>query len=242
MKPRDPRRILHGSTLQRTDSSMEKQTKVNDPSTLGTLTMKGKAEDLETPPQLDPRQNISQNGTSKMKISGELLSGKTPDFSTQFTKNLKSIADMVVVSQQLGNPPASMHSVQLKTERDVKHNPSNPNAQDEDVSVSAASVTAAAGPTRSMNSWGDVEHLFEGYDDIQRVAIQRERVRRLEEQNKMFASQKLSLVLDIDHTLLNSAKVSLSSFWFDYFSYIFSKVFVSIVFSLMRLNPATRRY
>lgn len=206
MKPRDPRRILHGSTLQRTDSSMEKQTKVNDPSTLGTLTMKGKAEDLETPPQLDPRQNISQNGTSKMKISGELLSGKTPDFSTQFTKNLKSIADMVVVSQQLGNPPASMHSVQLKTERDVKHNPSNPNAQDEDVSVSAASVTAAAGPTRSMNSWGDVEHLFEGYDDIQRVAIQRERVRRLEEQNKMFASQKLSLVLDIDHTLLNSAK------------------------------------
>ncbi|CAL9235405.1 unnamed protein product [Arabidopsis halleri] len=206
MKPRDPRRILHGGTLQRTDSSMEKRSKVNDSSTLGTLTMKGKTEDLESPSQLVPRQNISQNGTSKMKISGELLSGKTPDFSTQFTKNLKNIADMDVESQQVGDPPASMHSVQLKTERDVKQNPSNPSDQEEDMSVSAASVTAAAGPTRSMNSWGDVEHLFEGYDDTQRVAIQRERVRRLEEQKKMFASQKLSLVLDIDHTLLNSAK------------------------------------
>ncbi|XP_010469458.1 PREDICTED: RNA polymerase II C-terminal domain phosphatase-like 3 [Camelina sativa] len=202
MKPRDPRRILHGSTLQRTDSLVEKQSKVNESSTMGTFTIKGKKEDLETPSQLVPRQNISQNGTGKMKISG----GKTPDFSTQFTKNLKNIADMVVVSQQVGNPPETTQSVELKTERDVKHNPSNPNGQEEGVTVSPTSVTAAAGPTLSMNSWGDVEHLFEGYDDMERVAIQRERVRRLEEQKKMFASQKLSLVLDIDHTLLNSAK------------------------------------
>lgn len=214
MKPRDPRRILHGSTLQtlqRTDSSMEKQSKVNDSPSLGTLAMKGKTEELETPSQLAPRQNISQNGTSKMKISGELLSGKTPDISTQFTKNLKNIADMVVVSQ-VSNPPAVPHSVELKMDTDFKHNPSNLNDQEEGVSVSAASVTAAAGPTRSMNCWGDVEHLFEGYDDMQRVAIQKERARRLEEQKKMFASQKLSLVLDLDHTLLNSAKVSLSPF------------------------------
>ncbi|XP_023639492.1 RNA polymerase II C-terminal domain phosphatase-like 3 isoform X2 [Capsella rubella] len=202
MKPRDPRRILHGSTLQRTDSLLEKQSKVNDSSTRGTLTINGMKEDLETPSQLVPRQIINQNGSSKMKVLG----GKTPDFSTQFTKNLKNIADMVVVSQQVGNPPTTTHSVEPKTDRDVKHNPSNPNGQEVGVSVSSASVTAAAGPTRLMNSWGDVEHLFEGYDDMQRVAIQRERVRRLEEQNKMFASQKLSLVLDIDHTLLNSAK------------------------------------
>ncbi|KAL1206182.1 RNA polymerase II C-terminal domain phosphatase-like 3 [Cardamine amara subsp. amara] len=201
MKARDPRRFLHGSSLQRTDSLVEKQSKVNDSLSLGTLAKKGKTEQLETPSQqLVPRQTISQNDTNKMKISGELVSGKTPDFSTQFTKNLKSIADMVVVSQQVSNP------VEVKTERDVKHNPSNGNDQEEGVSVSAASVTAAAGPTRSVNSWGDVEHLFEGYDDVQRVAIQKERLRRLEEQKKMFASKKLSLVLDIDHTLLNSAK------------------------------------
>ncbi|KAL0722266.1 hypothetical protein Bca4012_036865 [Brassica carinata] len=188
MKPRDPRRILFGSTLQRTDSSVEKQSKVNESSTL-----KGKTEVLETPSQLVPRQSISQNGTSKMRITSEPISGKTPDISAHFTKNMK---DMSVVSQQVGKPLAIAHSVDLKTDKD----------QEESVSVSAASVTAAAGPTRSMNSWGDVEHLFEGYDDKQRVAIQKERTRRLEEQKKMFGSQKLSLVLDLDHTLLNSAK------------------------------------
>uniref|UniRef100_A0A1J3J290 protein-serine/threonine phosphatase n=1 Tax=Noccaea caerulescens TaxID=107243 RepID=A0A1J3J290_NOCCA len=202
MKPRDPRRILHGSTLQRTDCSLEKQSKVNDSPTPGTLSVKGKTEESETPSQLVPRQNISQNGTSKMKISGELLGGKTSDISTQFTKNLKNIADMVAVSQQAANPAATSHSVELKTDKDVKYSSSNSNDQEEGLSVSAA----PAGPTRSMNSWGDVEHLFEGYDDTQRVAIQRERSRRLEEQNKMFATKKLSLVLDLDHTLLNSAK------------------------------------
>ncbi|KAF8110255.1 hypothetical protein N665_0086s0091 [Sinapis alba] len=188
MKPRDPRRILFGSTPQRTDSLVEKQSKVNDFSTL-----KGKTEVLETPSQLVPRKNISQNGTSKMRITSEPISGKTPDISAHFSKNMK---DMVVVSQQAGKPLAIAHSVDLKTDKD----------QEGSVSVSAASVTAAAAPIRSMNSWGDVEHLFEGYDDKQRVAIQKERTRRLEEQKKMFGSQKLSLVLDLDHTLLNSAK------------------------------------
>ncbi|CAN7009963.1 hypothetical protein Bca4012_029646 [Brassica carinata] len=187
MKPRDPRRILLGSTLQRTDSVAEKQSKLNDSSTL-----KGKTEVLETPPQLVPRQSISLNGTSNMRVSGEPVRGKTPDF----TKNLKNVADMSVLSQQVGNSLATTHVADLKTDKD----------QEENASVSAASVTAAAGPTRSMNSWGDVEHLFEGYDDKQRVAIQKERTRRLEEQKKMFGSKKLSLVLDLDHTLLNSAK------------------------------------
>ncbi|KAF2603113.1 hypothetical protein F2Q70_00025181 [Brassica cretica] len=187
MKPRDPRRILLGSTLQRTDSVAEKQSKLNDSSTL-----KGKTEVLETPSQLVPRQSISLNGTSNMRVSGEPVRGKTPDF----TKNLKNVADMSVLSQQVGNPLATTHAADLKTDKD----------QEESASVSAASVTAAAGPTRSMNSWGDVEHLFEGYDDKQRVAIQKERTRRLEEQKKMFGSKKLSLVLDLDHTLLNSAK------------------------------------
>ncbi|CAH8389379.1 unnamed protein product [Eruca vesicaria subsp. sativa] len=190
MKPRDPRRILLGGTLQRTDSLVEKQSKVNDSSTL-----KGKTEVLETPSQPAPRQSISLNGTSKMRISGEPVSGKTPDIPAHLPKNLKNVADMVV-SQQVGKPLAITHSADLKTDK----------VQEEGVSVSAAVVAAAAGPTRSMNSWGDVEHLFEGYDDTQRVAIQKERTRRLEEQKKMFGSQKLSLVLDLDHTLLNSAK------------------------------------
>ncbi|KAJ4891561.1 RNA polymerase II C-terminal domain phosphatase-like 3 [Raphanus sativus] len=131
------------------------------------LSLKGKTEVLENTFQLVPRQNISLNGTSNMRMSGEPVRGKTPDISAHFTK--KNVTD---------KPLAITHSVDLKTDKD----------QEENVSVSAASVTAAAGPTRSMNSWGDVEHLFEGYDDKQRVLSKRENSKIL------------------DHTLLNSAK------------------------------------
>jgi RNA polymerase II C-terminal domain phosphatase-like 3/4 len=75
----------------------------------------------------------------------------------------------------------------------------------------ASSPEVVAASSHSQNTWKDVEHLFEGYDDQQKAAIQRERARRLEEQKKMFAARKLCLVLDLDHTLLNSAKAILSS-------------------------------
>ncbi|KAJ6705176.1 RNA polymerase II C-TERMINAL DOMAIN PHOSPHATASE-LIKE 3 [Salix purpurea] len=77
------------------------------------------------------------------------------------------------------------------------------------VSVSHTSTTQPFGSQNvasQPNTWEDVEHLFEGYDDQQKAAIQRERARRIEEQKKMFAARKLCLVLDLDHTLLNSAK------------------------------------
>lgn len=51
------------------------------------------------------------------------------------------------------------------------------------------------------------DHLFEGLNEKQRTAIQQE-TRRIKEQNKMFNARKLSLVLDLDHTLLNSAMFS----------------------------------
>ncbi|RHN64231.1 putative protein-serine/threonine phosphatase [Medicago truncatula] len=71
----------------------------------------------------------------------------------------------------------------------------------------SAHETCASGSCQPHNTWAaNVEHLLEGYDAQQKAVIQRERARRLEEQNKMFAARKLCLVLDIDHTLLNSAK------------------------------------
>ncbi|KAM0863617.1 hypothetical protein ACQ4PT_044476 [Festuca glaucescens] len=48
--------------------------------------------------------------------------------------------------------------------------------------------------------------LLNGYDDQQKALIQKERARRIMEQHKMFSARKLCLVLDLDHTLLNSAK------------------------------------
>jgi RNA polymerase II C-terminal domain phosphatase-like 3/4 len=73
----------------------------------------------------------------------------------------------------------------------------------------ASSPEVVAASSLSQNTWEDVEHLFEGYDDQQKAAIQRERARRIEEQKKLFAARKLCLVLDLDHTLLNSAKAIL---------------------------------
>jgi len=58
-----------------------------------------------------------------------------------------------------------------------------------------------------VSPWGDVDHLLDGYDDQQKALIQKERARRITEQQKMFSARKLCLVLDLDHTLLNSAKV-----------------------------------
>jgi RNA polymerase II C-terminal domain phosphatase-like 3/4 len=72
-------------------------------------------------------------------------------------------------------------------------------------------------PSESGSPWGNVEYLLDGYNDDQKAAIQRERARRIAEQNKMFAAKKLCLVLDLDHTLLNSAKVYISGSLFSLF-------------------------
>jgi RNA polymerase II C-terminal domain phosphatase-like 3/4 len=77
-------------------------------------------------------------------------------------------------------------------------------------------------PSESGSPWGNVEYLLDGYNDKQKAAIQRERGRRIAEQNKMFAAKKLCLVLDLDHTLLNSAKV-----------YIFGSLSLSLLPSLL---------
>ena len=59
-----------------------------------------------------------------------------------------------------------------------------------------------------MNPCGDVNHLLEELSEEQQIAIQQERARKIDEQNKMFSAKKLCLLLDLDHTLLNAAKVS----------------------------------
>ncbi|XP_047309024.1 RNA polymerase II C-terminal domain phosphatase-like 3 isoform X1 [Impatiens glandulifera] len=48
--------------------------------------------------------------------------------------------------------------------------------------------------------------LLEGFSQQQIAAIQKERMKRIEEQKKLFSVRKLCLVLDLDHTILNSAR------------------------------------
>uniref|UniRef100_A0A0A9CV19 RNA polymerase II C-terminal domain phosphatase-like n=1 Tax=Arundo donax TaxID=35708 RepID=A0A0A9CV19_ARUDO len=73
-----------------------------------------------------------------------------------------------------------------------------------------AATNAAPAPAlealQPVDPWGDVDHLLDGYDDQQKALIQKERARRISEQQNLFSAQKLCLVLDLDHTLLNSAK------------------------------------
>ncbi|MCO5577449.1 hypothetical protein L7F22_031281 [Adiantum nelumboides] len=56
------------------------------------------------------------------------------------------------------------------------------------------------------DSWANMH--FEELADQEREAIRMERARRIDEQKQMLNSRKLCLVLDLDHTLLNSAKFS----------------------------------
>lgn len=59
--------------------------------------------------------------------------------------------------------------------------------------------------SEGFKCWENLE-VFEGLDEEEREAVYQERARRIEEQNRMLNARKLCLVLDLDHTLLNSAK------------------------------------
>ncbi|KAG2706482.1 hypothetical protein I3760_05G104700 [Carya illinoinensis] len=196
MKPRDPRRILHGNSLHKHPSSGHEHIKIIVPPTSST---QGSKDNLNAQ---------KQEGEADAKsVHSQLVA--PPDIARQFTKNLKNIADIISVSQASTTPIISQNmsseTVQVKSDKaDVKVVASN--SEDQRSSTSTALEVGAAIASRSENVWGDVEHLFEGYDDQQKAAIQRERARRIEEQKKMFAAHKLCLVLDLDHTLLNSAK------------------------------------
>lgn len=188
MKPRDPRRILHGNTLQRNGSLGSEQLAGGVPTSRA---------QVEVP--ADKRVVASQSVVA-------------PDITQQFTKNLKNVADIMSVSQALPclpvvSPNHVSQPIQTSSGLEAKSMGSNNPEQQTGNGPMVDAVSSV--PLQSQNSWGDVEHLFEGYDDKQKAAIQRERARRIEEQKKMFASCKLCLVLDLDHTLLNSAKVLL---------------------------------
>ncbi|KAM0002851.1 putative protein-serine/threonine phosphatase [Helianthus debilis subsp. tardiflorus] len=180
MKPRDPRRALHNKSLQKQESV----TKLS--------TVDGTKGIIK---QADPR------------VSSQPISA--PDITRQFTKNLKNIADIVSTSvsssvQMPSSQPAQVHPSFVN----IKAPPSHPVRLQNGNGPASEEVASGQGPSQPQNTWGDVEQFFGRFDDQQRAAIQRERSKRMTEQKKMFADRKLCLVLDLDHTLLNSAKFS----------------------------------
>ncbi|KAE8023769.1 hypothetical protein FH972_009433 [Carpinus fangiana] len=197
MKPRDPRRILHGNALHKGPSLGNEQLKNILPPTSSTQGSKD---------NLSAQKQEGQADTKSVPSQSVIV----PDIARQFTKNLKNIANIMSISQASSTLPIisqniSSEAVQVKSDK-VDKKAAGSNSEDQQSGTSSAPEVGATIACRSQNAWGDVEHLFEGYDDQQKAAIQRERARRIEEQKKMFAAHKLCLVLDLDHTLLNSAK------------------------------------
>ncbi|OIW17296.1 hypothetical protein TanjilG_22408 [Lupinus angustifolius] len=196
MKPRDPRRFLHRGTIPKSGILASEQSKEvviptsNTPDT----------GDNVSAPKLEVRAD------TKLTASQSIA---PPDIAGPFTRNLKNIANTISVTQQSSNnAPATQtfSSAPALTSDRVEQKPVVSSSQNLQASIGSAPETCASVSSTPQSSWGDVEHLFDGYDEKQKAAIQRERARRIEEQNKMFAARKLCLVLDLDHTLLNSAK------------------------------------
>lgn len=190
MKPRDPRRVLHGNSLQKFGSSGNDQLKGIVPTTPNTEGSR------------DIPNGHKQEGQGDSKVA--LLETLLPDIGRQFTNNLKNIADIMSVP----SPPTSQNSSSkpIKMDRMDTNAVGSSSVDSKHVTTAVTQAVDMAAPSRSQGTWGDLEHLIESYDDKQKAAIQRERARRIEEQKKMFAARKLCLVLDLDHTLLNSAK------------------------------------
>ncbi|KAI9125474.1 hypothetical protein K1719_002892 [Acacia pycnantha] len=197
MKPRDPRRILHGNALQKSGSVGGEQFKA-------------------IVPPASNMQGIGDNGNAPRPeglADTKLVPSQTispPDIARQFTRNLKSLADIMSVSQTPSSHSAisqsfSSASRPLESDR-VEQKSVVSNSENLRTCPGSAAEVDVVGSSQPPCTWADVEHLFVGFDEQQKAAIQRERARRIEEQKKMFAARKLCLVLDLDHTLLNSAK------------------------------------
>ncbi|CAN0838383.1 RNA polymerase II C-terminal domain phosphatase-like 3 [Linum grandiflorum] len=194
MKSRDPRRALHNNAVQRTGN-------------MGSEELKASVAPTSTSPVVKDEKIVQKQEVRPELKESPSQSLLPPDISLPFTKSLKNIASIVSDSQVSTTVPhASQHlpgqSVQTKT------NKVEANASEERVGTAASSAQVGVVAPRSQNTWGDVKHLFDGFDDKQKAAIQKERSRRIQEQKKMFSANKLCLVLDLDHTLLNSAKFS----------------------------------
>ncbi|CAM0873776.1 unnamed protein product [Alopecurus aequalis] len=192
MKPRDPRRVLHNNTAQKNDTTTTEQAKSNgialpdfQDSKDNLINCEQLAEHFRT--SVSPSQPFSLSNTSGQSI----MNTNTVDS----VSNSQLAASSLVTSQKTS----------------VSINRADPRlAARENDSNADAATTGAPGTTLSAatpaNQWGDLDDLLNGYDDQQKALIQKERARRIMEQHKMFSVRKLCLVLDLDHTLLNSAK------------------------------------
>ncbi|KAL6890193.1 hypothetical protein ACP4OV_008956 [Aristida adscensionis] len=180
MKPRDPRRILHNNMAQKNGTPGSEQAKTNGTVQLEFQGSKDHSMNREQPEQ---QQTSSLPSLPMPNVARTFTNTKTVDA----VSNSQLAATALTPAQQ---NPGSMNRGDPRLAAG-QNGPNTDNAPD-------------VGPP--ANPWGSVDHLLDGYDDQQKALIQKERARRIMEQHNMFSARKLCLVLDLDHTLLNSAK------------------------------------
>ncbi|KQJ88441.1 RNA polymerase II C-terminal domain phosphatase-like 3 [Brachypodium distachyon] len=192
MKPRDPRRILHNNTSPKNDTTNSEQARsngivlpVSQDSKDNMINREQQAEQLQTGAL--PSQPVSLSNIARP--------------STMSASMVDPVSNSQLAASSLMAPQQTSGSINRADPR-LAPGQNDPNA-DAATNASPATTLGAAPPA---NQWGDLDDLLSGYDDQQKALIQKERARRIMEQQKMFSARKLCLVLDLDHTLLNSAK------------------------------------
>ena len=169
----------------------------------------------------DPRRILHSNILQKSE-QDQLKAGVDPKKST--VRDLEEHAQVSLASPQSTLVPNAPKQVNICSKSLSNATPAARAVTSQVVPTKAEPgkatiVTDGSIDQQPSDPWGDMDHLLDGYDEHQKATIQRERARRIEEQNRMIADRKLCLVLDLDHTLLNSAKVVFAKeifFWLLY--------------------------
>lgn len=206
MKPRDPRRVLLGSTLEKSKNLDQVLAKGNSTvaatgpgaSSLAAQTnVEAVATTSPTPSTHNPTEKLI--GVANMAVNAWTSSATKNETSPAIEGNsLPQDTD----SSGSNSRPEDLIRVSKAVGISTKVLVNDPTSK-LDLNVSAA---APSKQRENINHWDHLEPLLEGLDEKQKQAVRQERARRIEEQSRMFVARKLCLVLDLDHTLLNSAK------------------------------------
>ncbi|XP_015617180.1 RNA polymerase II C-terminal domain phosphatase-like 3 [Oryza sativa Japonica Group] len=194
MKPRDPRRILHSNIVQKND-------------TVPPVGVEQAKSNGTAPPDSQSSKDHLLNQDQKAEQLQAIALPSLPVTSSArpVTMNANPVSNSQLAATALMPPHGNTKQTSSSVNKADPRLAAGQNESNDDAATSTGPVTAPdAVPPASP--YGDVDHLLDGYDDQQKALIQKERARRIKEQHKMFAARKLCLVLDLDHTLLNSAK------------------------------------
>ncbi|VAI05186.1 unnamed protein product [Triticum turgidum subsp. durum] len=187
MKARDPRRVLHNNTSQKNDTPNSDQAKSNG---------------IALPAFQDSKDNLINREQLAEQLQTTVLPSQPVSLSSIARQSTMSASKVDPVS----NSQLAASSLIAPQETLVSVNRADPRVAAGQNDSNDAAPATTLGTRPPANQWGDLDDLLNGYDDQQKALIQKERARRIMEQHTMFSSRKLCLVLDLDHTLLNSAK------------------------------------